>query len=312
MPTTHAGCRILAVVALYQQSPEESPAVSSFLRILEDNPDMGGRFSLLAYDNSPHSHEVPAGFPIEYVHDPANAGLAAAYNYALSRAEQTTSEWLLLLDQDTTLTRDFFGELLSSTDALQPQDNVAAIVPKLMAQGIVRSPAEPFIEYMRHQFSRSIKILAQEVGVQRNPVSAYNSGATLRVPILRSIGGFPQEFWLDYLDHAVFHALCARGYRVYVLGAVLQHDLAETDLNGRPIWRFRNVLKAQSSFVKRAGNWSDRLLYRLWLLRTLRRLRADCQDKRIWRETALQAVFFSTAAAPPAAVSATRYTAKGL
>jgi hypothetical protein len=79
------------------------------------------------------------------------------------------------------------------------------------------------------------------------------------------------------------------------------------------MWRFRNVLRAQSLFVKRAGNFSDRLFYRLWLLRSLRRLRADCQDPRIWKETALQALFFnapdsSTPMPPPA----TGYTAEGL
>ena len=84
-------------------------------------------------------------------------------------------------------------------------------------------------------------------------------------------------------------------YRIYVLRAVLQHELAESDLNTRPIWRFRNVLKAQSLFVQRAGSSSDRLLYRLWLLRSVRRLRADCPDKRIWKETARQALLFRAA-----------------
>ena len=122
--------------------------------------------------------------------------------------------------------------------------------------------------------------------------------------MLRSIGGFPGEFWLDYLDHAVFDALAAKGYRVYALHAVLQHELAESDLNNRPIWRFRNALKAQSLFVQRAGSLSDRLLYRLWLLRSIRRLRADCLDQRIWKETARQALHFnasdaSTPVRPP-------------
>ena len=294
MPSANSGCRILAVAVLYKQSPTESRALSSFIRILKDNPQMAIHFSLVVYDNSPQRHEVLADLPVHYVHDPANGGLAAAYNYALARAEQAGNEWLLLLDQDTTLTREFFSELIACTNTLQTQDNVAAIVPKLMAQGRLKSPAEDFIDYIRHQFTGSAHTLGQDVaGVQHGRISAYNSGSTMSVSLLRSIGGFPTEFWLDYLDHAVFHALCASGRRVFVLHAVLRHDLGWDELNTLPIWRFRNVLKAQTLFVKRAGNLRDRLLYRLWLLRSIRRLRADCDDKRIWKETALQALLFS-------------------
>ena len=32
------------------------------------------------------------------------------------------------------------------------------------------------------------------------------------------------EFWLDFLDHAVFHALMLNGYRLHVMLAMLAHD----------------------------------------------------------------------------------------
>jgi GT2 family glycosyltransferase len=302
----NSGCRVLAVVALYEQSPGESNALSSFRAILNGDPAMASHFSLVIYDNSAESHQIAEDSALHYVHDPANGGLAAAYNYALSRAEDTGYERLLLLDQDTTLTSEFLAELIDCAHALRTEDNVAAIVPKLMVRGTILSPAEHFLDFIRHQFRNSVHTLGYEdVGIQPGRISAYNSGSTLNVRMLRSIGGFPSEFWLDYLDHAVFNALAAKGYRVYVLHAVLQHELAESDLNARPIWRFRNVLQAQSLFVKRTGSFTDRLLYRLWLLRSVRRLRADLQDKRIWKETARQALLFN-------APDSTRYTQKGL
>ena len=293
MPSANPGCRILAVAVLYEQETTESRALTSFFSLVEGNPDIASRLSLIVYDNSPQAHQVDNDFTYHYVHDPANGGLAAAYNYALAHAEANGHEWLLLLDQDTTLTSEFFAELISCADTLQAADNVAAIVPKLMVRGTILSPAEHFLDFLRHQFRNVVKTSTrEEAGIQRDRISAYNSGSTLRVRALRAIGGFPGEFWLDYLDHAVFHALTTRGYRIYVLLAVLQHELAESDLDTRPIWRFRNVLKAQSLFVQRAGSLSDRLLYRLWLLRSVRRLRADCRDKRLWKETARQALLF--------------------
>jgi GT2 family glycosyltransferase len=297
--------RILAVAALYEQSPSESNALSSWRVILKSDPAMASRFSLVIYDNSVERHQVAEDFPVHYVHDPANGGLAAAYNYALSRAEDTGYEWLLLLDQDTTLTSEFLAELIACAHALRTEDKVEAIVPKLMVRGTILSPAEHFLDFLHHQFRNDMQTLGHAAGIQQGRVSAYNSGSALSVPWLRSIGGFPGEFWLDYLDHAIFHALWASGRRVYVLHAVLQHELAESDLNARPIWRFRNVLWAQSLFVKRTGSLTDRLLYRLWLLRSLRRLRTDLQEKRIWKETARQALFFNTP-------RSSRYGQKGL
>jgi GT2 family glycosyltransferase len=309
MPFVKPECRILAVATLYKQSPTESQALSSFFAILHQHPQMCGHFSVVIYDNSPNDQAVTPSENIDYMHDPSNQGLAAAYNYALERARESGCTWLLLLDQDTTVTLEFLTELIACARSLEDLNRVAAIVPKLVAAGTVHSPAEHFIDYIRHQFKRSLKTLDGEVGLQPRRVSAYNSGATLSVPVLESIGGFPKEYWLDYLDHAVFDTLSTAGYQVYVLHARLEHQLAESDINNRPLWRFRNGLRAQSLFVKRAGNRIDRLLYRIWLLRGVRRLRADCRDKRIWKETALQALFFNApdSARPPAS----QYTQEG-
>ena len=68
-----------------------------------------------------HNHRIirsSADFPIHYVHDPSNGGLASAYNYALARAESEEREWLLLLDQDTSLTAEFISELVETSESL--------------------------------------------------------------------------------------------------------------------------------------------------------------------------------------------------
>ena len=77
---------------------------------------------------------MPAAFPIHYVHDPSNGGLASAYNFALARAESEEREWLLLLDQDTSPTREFIVELLEAAASLHARPDVAAIVPKLTGE----------------------------------------------------------------------------------------------------------------------------------------------------------------------------------
>ena len=234
---------------------------------------------------------VSADFPIHYIHDPSNGGLASAYNVALNRAESEQREWLLLLDQDTSLTTEFILELVETTGNLHAQIEVAAVVPKLRVNGRIDSPVTDFLALVRRQFSAPEPVISEDmVGIQYQHLSAYNSGSTLRVSALRSAGGFPAEFWLDFLDHVVFRALSRRGYRMYVMRAILAHDSSYSNVGNLPVWRMHNILLARSLYVQQNGTWVDRLLYRVWLLRHSRNLRECCKDPRIWKEAVRHAV----------------------
>jgi len=284
--------RILIVAVMYQRAPHESSSICSLAQIFKTCPALASRFALVIFDNSPQSHRVMIDFdfPVLYKHDPANPGLAGAYNFALKVAEEGGSQWLLLLDQDTSLIREFILELIKSVDSLIGRSDVASIVPKLLVNGIIFSPAAHFIEQLRHQYKRSNHAVVPEtVGVQQRRLFAYNSGSAHRVSALRAIGGFPQDFWLDYLDHAVFHSLHNCGYRVYVMHTRIPHDASLARASSVPLWRHRNILAAQTCFVKKTGTAFDRLLHRIWLLRWSRSLWIDNVDKQFCKEVATQA-----------------------
>jgi GT2 family glycosyltransferase len=290
---SHSPSSILSVIVLYNCELAQSLSFSSLLQILNADPELAKHLSLVLYDNSPQpqSHATSAGFPICYIHDPSNGGLAAAYNFALARAESEEREWLLLLDQDTTLTGEFLSELVEAAGTLHPRSEVAAIVPKLRVNGRIDSPASDFFGLMRRQFLPPEPAMSENVvGIQEQPLCSYNSASTLRVKALRSIGGFPAEFWLDFMDHAVFHALFVRGYRVYVMLATLIHDSSYANHQNLPLWRLLNILRARTLHVQKSGSFMDRFLYRIWLLRHSRNLRESYKDPRAWRETALQAL----------------------
>ncbi len=229
-------------------------------------------------------------FPTEYVHDSSNGGLATAYNFALARAEAEQRAWLLLFDQDTVLTEEFLFELVESAGMLHGQAEVGAIVPKLLVRGAIYSPEESFLDQVRHQY-RSLRTVEKDaVGVQQSHLNAYNSGATLRVSAMRAIGGFPLQFWLDYLDHAVFRALFVGGFRMYVMRAELVHNSSLAEVKSLPLWRLRNILQAQTLFVKQSGGFFDRVLYRIFLLRFSRGLWKNLKGSQVWKEAAWQAL----------------------
>jgi GT2 family glycosyltransferase len=291
-PDPHPTSSILATVVLYRCELAHSQSFTSLFRILSEDPELAKHFSLLVYDNSPQAqdHAMQATFPIDYVHDPSNGGLATAYNFALARAEAEQRAWLLLLDQDTVLTEEFLFELVESARTLHGQAQVGAIVPKLLIRGAIYSPEANFLYQVRHPH-RSLQTVEKDaVGIQQRHLNAYNSGATLRVSAMRAIGGFPTQFWLDYLDHAVFRALFVGGFRIYVMRAELVHNSSLAEVTSLPLWRLRNILQAQTLFVKQSGGLLDRMFYRIFLLRFSRGLWKNLKGSQVWKEAAWQAL----------------------
>jgi GT2 family glycosyltransferase len=287
---------IIAILVLYNRQPAQSEALVSLHRLLAADPITASRFTLVVYDNSPEMHE-DALLDIAAVrrHAPENPGLAPAYNLALEEAAARGSKWLLLLDQDTSLTEEYWRELGDLTLELVPREDVCAIVPRIRSLGTIFSPELHFLDQLRTQFPhRSHALPADSVGLQSRRVAAYNSGAALRVSALRAIGGFPNEFWLDYLDHAVFHRLQQQGNCVYVMRAQIEQQLSHYDLDRVPLWRHRSVLSAQTRFVKLYGAFTEHLLYRVWLLQMARLSFRQCRDPRVWMEKVLQALLLRT------------------
>ena len=250
------GTEMLAVIVLYRLSPGESPAFQSLVRAVGQTPQAS--LACLIYDNSLARHEVPeTPFACTYRHDPSNPGLAVAYQLAFEQAKREGIGWLLLLDQDTTVTKEYLTEALQVACELRDRQNLGALVPKLIQEGCVLSPHWP-------HGNRSLQSFGAFSGFLESNVRVYNSGALLRVEAIHTAGGFPLDFPLDYLDHAMFAKLQAQGRQVFLLQATLLHQLASKSqgvhaaLKSSP--RLRGMLKAEARFYLQYGSHRDRLL----------------------------------------------------
>lgn len=249
---------VTAVLVLYRMQLHESRCYQSLVHSLRTS-GRAGEVALFVYDNSPDAGVAPAeaaadGFPgtLHYRHDPANGGVAAAYNAGLAEARHSGSVWLLLLDQDTELTREYVDELLSATHTVP--GSVVAIVPRLLQNGLTHSPQN--LPRLSHR-----PLGPSAAGLLPVQVTAFNSGAALRVAALDS---FPARYWLDFLDHAVFHGLQAAGGRIWLLRAALEHHLSTEQLGVEAsVARYRNVLLAERDFYREYGSVPDRVFYHL-------------------------------------------------
>ncbi|MDP4103600.1 MAG: glycosyltransferase [Bacillota bacterium] len=230
------------VIVLYKINPENSITFSSLMNVLKGKSS--SEFSIILYDNSPKSQNIDVtrhkGLNIFYEHDSRNLGIAAAYNYAWRAAKENGSEWLILLDHDTEITSEYMEQVMNLEEK---NSHIAAVVPKINSENQLISPV----------YSHSLRPLQGEKpvpGIQDKAVMAINSGALIRVDFLNEIGGFNEDFPLDYLDHWLFHEIYARGHKVWLLNVTLEHELSVMDYSRVSFGRYQSILESEIKFFK--------------------------------------------------------------
>ncbi|MFR2689685.1 MAG: glycosyltransferase, partial [Enterococcus faecium] len=206
---------IVVVVVLYQQLFSQSPTYEPLSKALSEK-----HIQLVIYDNSPQrqQNELFEKENTIYYHDPQNPGLAAAYNYALSQANERT-RCIVTLDQDTRLVDDYF-EILRKVAFT---DECVAAVPMIFSGGRQVSPV-----YSNHYINRTAQAVEVD-GTTAERIMAINSGVAWSVKFLKKIGGFNPAFSLDFLDHWLFWKVNQLEKMVEILPVRLEHDLSVLD-----------------------------------------------------------------------------------
>lgn len=274
-----SGAMVQAVVVLYKTTMQESATLHSLDTIFAAQPELAERVDLLVYDNSPEPHppanEQTGAAHLIYRHDSSNRGLAGAYNVALDLARQKQLQWLLLLDQDTTLTSEYLHSLFERIVA-EPPSEACAIVPRQVRDGVLLSP----------RLIRRGRELPVPDGLATEPLTVFNSAACVRVSSLLAIGGFPREFPLDYLDHVVFHRLQAKaGGRLWVMPIRIEHQLSIKNLaEEMSLERYRRLLVAEWGYIGEVKPKGGTPVQRVRLLQRAL-AQAKMKDRRFARET---------------------------
>ena len=133
--------QILAVVVLYKQSPQQSQTIQSLIRVFAGNPGLDASVGVLLWDNSPApATNVSLPFKFELGHAGRNVGTSGAYNYAMELAGSLGCPWLLLLDQDTTVTLEFLRGMIGYGEKFREAPEIAAVVPFIFSHGTLVSP----------------------------------------------------------------------------------------------------------------------------------------------------------------------------
>lgn len=236
---------IYSIVVLYNCKVSESETLKTLNQVFVY---LNVKLNVLIYDNTIEKDNNVKGstfnnLEIEYYHNPFNPGVAAAYNLAIEKGIQNKKKWLILLDQDTTISKSYFKELISSTSENILKNDIVCYIPKVVLKtGEVISPS-------KMKLGGFCQPLKNRTGLQKKYITAINSGTVLNLTFLESIGGFTNKFPLDMLDHWYFREIYSHKKMVYILNTEIIHDLSiksfESSVSAK---RYRIILDAEKEF----------------------------------------------------------------
>jgi len=254
---------ISIVVILYEMPHGRSNTLKSLMNNSNFNEY---NLNIIIYDNSPKKQDIDTDISnFTYVHNKLNGGLAQAYNYALSAISDQNS-WLLLLDQDSQLPSNFISSLIETIHGIQ-DESIVAVAPHILCNNNLISPCK--VRFA----GRLVSVSKQFRGASDLELMAVNSGMAVRASFMKQIGGFNQDFWLDYLDHWLCRTIYAEGKRIYVSTAIVNHDLSVSNYNEVSVKRAQNILNAEVLFYKKYKSKSEQVAYFFRLmLRSIKQL----------------------------------------
>jgi rhamnosyltransferase len=208
---------LLVVIVLYKRKPAESAAYTSVRTALKNFPASP---EIFLYDNGPVSTDIN-GDSVTYFHDPSNSGVSKAYNCASVHAQGTGKVWLLFLDQDTSVTMDFFSSLAKGVTA---HAESVAFVPRMMDEKGMLSP-------FRFSHGRGKRILNIPETLSLDQYRFINSGLLIRLSAVVAAGGYNPQIPLDFSDIDFGSRLKKVTDHFRIIDAPLRHAFSDNNDN---------------------------------------------------------------------------------
>lgn len=205
---------ILFVIVLYKKKPEECPVFDGVTRL---SNELLMDLSVFVYDNSPEPSLI--NDKLIYKHDPANSGVAKAYNEAFLEANKLAKKWMMLLDQDTHFETSFIESLPA---AIQKYPETVAFVPKLSDEFSLVSP-------FRWHMGRGKRIAAFKAKLDLKEFRFLNSGLLISADAFKNVNGYDETIPLYFSDIAFGEKLMKITDHFVVIDVRLRHSFSASE-----------------------------------------------------------------------------------
>lgn len=228
--------RLYVVCVLYNNYVEQSVSLNSLFDLSAENDNV----RIIIVDNSTNEEFIEANRAqaknyngVRYICNNGNLGLSKSYNKAIASIEDD-SYWVMLSDDDTEFSMDYLRNVC--TEIEKADASVLA--------GIIKTPDGAVLSPMMNNSVFSSKKPVTVCGIHDN-IFCINSGLVIKSDILRSIGPFSEDLFLDMIDYWFMDSLKEHGLnRIKVLeGAVCQQFSGSERFNENTMKRY-DIYKA--------------------------------------------------------------------
>jgi rhamnosyltransferase len=174
------------------------------------------------HSNELHKH-TNAQPNVTLIENHANLGVATSLNQGLDEAIKQGFVWMITFDQDSQPGSDFVEQLCSAIESYERQDHIAIIAPKIIDAHFRKEAL-----FLRKKFA----FIYERIPCQGNRLNdvtyVITSGAMTNTRIAQKIGGFRDDFFIDYVDTEFCLRALHHGYRILVsCEAELRHHFGD-------------------------------------------------------------------------------------
>jgi len=191
--------KIAGVITLYNPDDAVIYRINAILPFIE---------KLFVVDNSKFENEnIINSFKdnqkVEYIFNNDNIGIAASMNIAIKKSIELNFDYLLTMDQDSEFENDSLIILISN---LVRDKNIALYSPYHKNKFFTNPPANKQIEEV---------------------FDVMTSGNLLNLKVLKEVGFFREDYFIDYVDIEYCMRLRKNGYKIVrINNSILNHNEA--------------------------------------------------------------------------------------
>jgi len=155
--------------------------------------------------------EATASQRVEVLGNARNLGIAAALNQGLRRADELGYPWAITLDQDSRPTPDMIERLCDAFGCIGEPDRLVILAPQIFNLGLDKPTY-----YLKPRFGPFYHRARCQEGILESVSTVITSGSLINVDIFQKMGGYREDFFMDYVDTEFCLRARREGYNIVV------------------------------------------------------------------------------------------------
>ncbi len=194
---------------------------------------------------------------VEIIYNNENLGLAAAQNIGIKKSIEEEFEWILFLDDDSEIEGNFIKELKKAYENHRNKDILGILAPNILFKNLEKKVAYP----IKSKFFIK-RVVFNEQKYIDDVMFVISSGSLIRTSMIKKIGLFKDEFFIDHIDVEYCLRVNSNGYKIRVVeSSKLYQKVGNT--NYKKIWKIKffptnhNPKRQYTKFRNAIWTWKE-------------------------------------------------------